>query len=206
MSTYKTTSGDYTINLGPYTANAWSGTMTVNGNLNVVGNITYVDDLKVNDAFIVVAGNNTGTVQDMGLVAQKTSTTFAGLRFDTVANTWQISSSVDINGAPVAAYQNLAVSAGNTTVAGSNTQIQFNDDNAFGASANLVFDKSTNRITISGHQVLGNIASTPVYAGNGVALYNKAQGAGGTGLYVVNTQVDDELVSKSAAIIFSLIF
>ena len=63
MATFKTTSGDYTVNLGPYDSgnSKWAGTMNVNGNLNVAGNITYVTDIAVNDAFIIVAANNTGT-------------------------------------------------------------------------------------------------------------------------------------------------
>ena len=73
MATFKTTSGDYTVNLGPYDGGntRWTGTMNVNGNLSVAGNITYVSDIAVNDAFIVVAANNTGTVTDMGMVAKK---------------------------------------------------------------------------------------------------------------------------------------
>ena len=88
MSTFKTTSGDYTVNLGPYNSGAskWTGTMNVNGNLNVVGNITYVTDIAVNDAFIIVAANNTGTVTDMGLIATKGTSSYAGLRFDVAAN------------------------------------------------------------------------------------------------------------------------
>ena len=90
MATFKTTSGDYTINLGPYDGgnSKWNGTMNVNGNLNVAGNITYVSDIAVNDAFIVVAANNTGTVTDMGLVATKNANTgtYAGLRFDVASN------------------------------------------------------------------------------------------------------------------------
>jgi hypothetical protein len=203
MSTYKTTNGDYTVSVGPFNGNAWTGTMTVNGNLNVQGNITYVTDIAVNDAFIRVAANNTGTVQDMGLIATKTANTFAGLRFDTVANTWQISSSTDANGVAIEPY--VAFGGGAGTVAGSNTQIQYNNSGVFGASSNLVFDFAANKLTIQGTQIFGNIASTPTYTGNGVALYNKVQGSGGTGLYVVNSTVDDELVSKSKAIVFGII-
>jgi hypothetical protein len=39
-----------------------------------------------------------------------------------------------------------------------------------------------------------------------VAVYNKAMGSGGTGLYVKNSQVNDELVSKSKAIVYVIIF
>jgi hypothetical protein len=205
MPTYKTTSDNYTINVGPNSGGKWTGTMTVNGNLNVVGNVTSVTDIAVNDAFIVVAANNTGTVTDMGLVAQKDASHWAGLRFDTTTNAWQISSSVDFNGNPIAAYSNIS-SGGTSTVAGSDTQIQFNASGMFGANGNLTFDYSTNKLTLNGHQAFGNIGSTPTPVANSVVIYNKAVGAGGTGVYAVSSSVDDELVSKSKAIVFSIIF
>jgi len=205
MSTYKTTNGDYIVSVGPFTGNAWTGTMTVNGNLNVAGNITYVSDIAVNDAFIRVAANNNGTVQDMGIVATKTSNTFAALRFDTVANAWQVSSSTDVNG--TGTFVTIATLTGNTTVGGSDTQIQFNQTGGFGASANLTFDYANNKLTLSGYEILGNIATAPSYAGNGVALYNRATGAGQTGLYVVgNTTPQDELISLTRARLYSIIF
>lgn len=205
MATYKTTSGDYTISLGPYDSGSgeWSGVLTVNGNLNVVGNITSVSDIKVNDAFIVVAGNNTGTVTSMGLVAQKTFSAFAGLRFNTTSNTWQISSSTDING--VGTYSNIAVSGANTTVAGSDTQVQFNQGGAFGASGNLTFDYANNRLTLSGAQYLG-YSSAPPNVANTVAIYSNVVGSGGTGLYFTSNSATDELVSKSKAIVYGIIF
>jgi hypothetical protein len=206
MSTFKTTSGDYTVNLGPYdSGNAkWSGTMNVNGNLNVVGNITYVTDIAVNDAFIIVAANNTGTISDMGLVATKNTGSYAGLRFNVAANAWQVSSSVNINGSPVASYANIAV--GDVSVAGANTQLQFNDGTTFGASANLTFNKVTNVLTLQGSQTLGNIGATPSSVANSVVIYNKAQGSGDTGLYVVSATANDELVAYNKAKLLSIIF
>ena len=205
MSTFKNTSGDYTVNLGPYdSGNAkWSGTMNVNGNLNVTGNITYVTDIAVNDAFIIVAANNTGTVQDMGLVATKGTGSYAGFRFDTVANAWQVSSSVNLDGSPVAAYSSLAT--GNATVAGSNTQVQFNDGGSFGASANLSFNKTTNVLTLQGSQTLGNVGSTPSSVANSVVIYNKAPGAGATGLYVVSSTTNDEVTAYNKAKLLAII-
>ena len=206
MSTFKTTSGDYTVSLGPYdSGNAkWGGTMNINGNLNVAGNITYVTDIAVNDAFIIVAANNTGTVQDMGLVATKGTGSYAGLRFDTVANTWQVSSSVNIDGSPVSAYANIAT--GNAAVSGSNTQVQFNDSGSFGATANLTFDKSLNQLSVlSGSQVLGNVGSTPSSVANSVIIYNNAPGAGATGLYVVSSTTNDEVTAYNKAKLLAII-
>jgi hypothetical protein len=204
MATYKNISGDWQI-----TVENGIGNVIIDGNLNVLGNITYVEELEVTDAFIVVAGNNTGTISSMGLVAQKTTNTFAGLRFNTVANAWQISTSVDVNGGPVGAYANILTGGGSAFVAGSNTQVQFNDGGNFGASANLTFDFSANKLTVQGHQVLGNIGSSPSATANAVTLYNKAQGQGGTGLYVVGTSptiADDELVSLTKARLLAIIF
>ena len=205
MSTFKNTSGDYTVNLGPYdSGNAkWSGTMNVNGNLNVAGNITYVTDIAVNDAFIIVAANNTGTVQDMGLVATKGTGSYAGFRFDTVANAWQVSSSVNLDGSPVAAYSSIAT--GNATVSGSNTQVQFNDGGSFGASANLSFNKTTNVLTLQGSQTLGNVGTTPSSVANSVVIYNKAPGAGATGLYVVSSTTNDEVTAYNKAKLLAII-
>ena len=206
MATIKTTSSDYTVNLGPYdSGNAqWTGTMNVNGNLNVSGNITYVTDIAVNDAFIIVAANNTGTVTDMGLIATKGTGSYAGLRFDVASNVWQVSSSVTAGGAPVAAYTNIAT--GNATVAGSNTQVQFNDGGSFGATANLTFNKATNVLTLQGSQTLGNVGSTPSSVANSVVIYNKAMGAGDTGLYVVSATANDELTAYNKAKLLSIIF
>ena len=208
MATVKTTSSDYTINVGPYdTGNTkWTGTMNVNGNLNVAGNITYVTDIAVNDAFIIVAANNTGTVSDMGMLATKGTSSYAGLRFDVAANTWQVSSSVNIDGSPIAAYANINTGGGAAFIGGANTQIQFNDSGAFGATANLTFNKVTSVLTLQGSQTLGNVGSTPSSVANSVVIYNNAMGSGDTGLYVVSSTADDELVAYKKAKLLSIIF
>ena len=208
MATVKTTSSDYTINVGPYNSGTskWTGTMNVNGNLNVAGNITYVTDIAVNDAFIIFAANNTGTVQDMGMVATKGTGIYAGLRFDTTANAWQVSSSVNSDGSPIAAYANLNTGGGAAFVAGSNTQVQFNDGGAFGATANLTFNKVTNVLTVQGSQALGNIGTAPSAVSNAVVIYNNAPGAGDTGLYAITSTTNDELVAYNKAKLLSIIF
>jgi len=201
MATYKNISSDWYI-----TVDSGQGTIYIDGNLDVAGNITYVSDIAVNDAFIIVAANNTGTVNDMGLVATKVANTaYAGLRFDVSANAWQISSSVYGNGVPVAAYSNILTTGSPAVAAGSNTQVQFNQGGVFGASANLTFDYGNNKLTMLGYQVFGNTA-TPANVANAVALYSNITGSGGTGLYFTSSSANDELVSKSKAIVFAIIF
>ena len=201
MATYKNISSDWYISV-----DSGVGTIYVDGNLDVAGNITYVSDIAVNDAFIIVAANNTGTVTSMGLVATRVAnTSFAGLRYDATANAWQISTSVSANGAPVAAYANIAT--GTATVAGATTQVQFNDSGAFGATANLTFDKSINQLAITaGSQRLGNIGTAPAAVANSAVLYNLAPNLGASGVYARTTSTEDELITAVRARLFSIIF
>jgi hypothetical protein len=151
MATYKNTSNDYTITvangLGIFTVNA--ANTIFNGNITQTGNLTTVDD------FIVVAANNTGTVNSMGLLAQTSSNAFAGLRFNSIANAWQISSNVFANGKPVSSYANIGEIA-----AGANTNVQYNNDGLLaGAGAGrFSYDSAQDLLTV------GNIASN--VAGN----------------------------------------
>jgi hypothetical protein len=203
MSTYKNTSGDYTITVtngtGIFTVNA--ANIKLNGQVTQIGNTTTVFD------FITVAANNTGDIHDMGLLAQTGPATFAGLRFDTVANAWQISNSVTSAGVPITSYANILTTTNlPSSVAGSNTQIQFNQSNAFGASSSLTFDYANNKLTLQGYEVFGNIGTTPSVPSNAVAMYNNTIGEGGTGVYVLSSGVNDELISKSKALTYSIIF
>ena len=201
MATYKNISSDWYISV-----DSGVGTIYVDGNLDVAGNITFVSELAVNDAFIIVAANNTGTVTSMGLVATRVAnTSYAGLRYNSTANAWQISTSVSANGAPVAAYANIAT--GTVTVAGANTQVQFNDSGTFGATANLTFDKSINQLTITaGSQRLGNIGTAPAAVANSAVLYNQAPDLGASGVYARTTSTEDELITAVRARLFSIIF
>jgi len=76
---------------------------------------------------------------------------------------------------------NFGGGGGGATVAGTNTQVQFNDGGSFGSNANFVFDKSTNRLTVdnitangaaltnlTGANISGTVANAnfAAYAGN----------------------------------------
>ena len=155
MASFKNINTNYTLTVGTDANGVYdgSGTFTINANTIFQGNVVFVVPALQTDPFITVAANNTGTITDMGLLAQIGANSYAGFRFDTIANTWQISSSVLANGAPVADYANVRTPPG-----GANTQIQFNNDNEFGGSANLTFDYATSLLTLNGNaSVSGNI-------------------------------------------------
>ena len=208
MATYKRIDGDYAITTLNSADNVTitTHTLEVVGNLDVSGNLTYINvtELNIQDPFILLNASNTGSyASNSGVLTHTAASTFAGIRYNATATQWEISSSTDTTGL---SGTWSAIATGNATVAGSNTQVQFNDGGSFGGNANLTFDKATSKLTVLGHLVLGNIGTTPSSTANAAALYNKAVGSGGTGVYVKSSTVDDELVSKSAAIVFAIIF
>jgi hypothetical protein len=205
MATHKRVDGTYYINTVNSVDNVEITTHTVKvfGNLDVQGNITYIDttELEITDPFITLAANNTGAYSNVGILAQKTSSpgTYASLRWNTTSATWQISPDN-------VTFTNIASGNTSTTPGGVNTNIQFNNASSFGGNVNYSFDTANARVTLQGHQVFGNTATAPAAVANSVAVYHNAQGSGGTGLYVKSPAVQDELVSKSKAIVFAIIF
>lgn len=212
MSTTKRIEGDWTITTtqdgGVYTGNVIINTHTVqvNGNLDVAGNLTYINvtELNIRDPFILLNSSNTSSYSaNSGVLVHKTETDFAGIRWSNVANSWQVSSSTGTTG-ETGTWANL-LTAG-TSAAGANTEIQFNDDGDFGASADYRFDTGNSQVILQGHQIFGNISTAPTAVANSVAVYHNAVGGGDTGLYARTTASADELVAKRRAIAFGLIF
>lgn len=201
MATVKNTSDDYTITVAD-----GLGLLTINADLDVVGNITYIDssELRVTDPFITVAYDNNGAIQSMGLVAQKSTTTYAGLRFNTVSGDWEISPAVAADGAAITPYS--TISTGGASPGLPFNSVQFNGAGTFTGNSAFTFDAGNAKVNITGQLVLANIVSTPATTPNVAALYNKQVGSGGTGVYVISPAVNDELVSKTKAIVFGIIF
>lgn len=208
MTTYKRIDGDYNIVSINATDNVIvdTHTLVVQGNLDVEGNLTYINvtELNVKDPFILLNASNTGSyASNSGVLTHTAVSTFAGIRFDATANVWELNyGDTDATGltgtwAPI--------SSGGS-IGGANTDIQFNDAGLFGGNSNFTFDKATSQVTIQGQMVLGNIGTTPSAPSNAAALYNNTVGSGGTGVYVRSSAVDDELVSKTKAIVFGIIF
>jgi hypothetical protein len=124
------------------TVNGGTGTFYLDATLQVNGNITYVSQLAVNDAFIIAGANNNATanVTAVGFLAGKPTDpiSYAGIQYNATDNAWQISTDVLSNGtANTVPYSNIVYAA-----SGSNTQVQFNDNGVFGSSAAFSFDNS----------------------------------------------------------------
>lgn len=209
MPTYKRIDGDYTIS----TINSGDNviinthTVSVNGNLDVVGNLTYINvtELNVKDPFIILNASNTGAYSaNSGVLTHISSSSYAGIRYSSGTNQWEVSTDTSASG-ETGAW--TPIQTGNTaTPGGANTQVQFNDAGALGGNANFTYNKTSSTVTLSGPLALGNLGATPSTTSNAATLYNNIEGSGGTGVYVKSSTVDDELVSKSAAIVFAIIF
>ena len=102
MNTKKRIDGDYYIETINATDMVHIASNTeIDGNLTVNGNVTYIntEQLDVKDPFVMVNMSNTATyASNAGLLTHKTATTFAGIRYNTNDNRWELSTSTGTTG------------------------------------------------------------------------------------------------------------
>lgn len=158
-----------TANYANFSGNVWSETVTANGNL------------------IANTANFTGNIKSLN----------ANLGNLVIANFISVSNNIEANYANVNVrlYGNAANFTGNVNVAGiltdnyyyangspldfqqpagSNTQIQYNSDGDFGATANFTFNSSTNTLTVTGATVTSNLYANSGTVQSNVVIANSA--------------------------------
>lgn len=208
MPTYKRIDGDYNIT----TLNSdddviiTTNTVKVIGNLDVAGNLTYINvtELNIRDPFILLNASNTGSyAANSGVLVHITSTDFAGIRYNDNSGQWEVSSNTTASGETGTWTQ---IATGNTSVGGANTEVQFNDGGAFGGDPSFTFDKITSRVAIDGTLALVDQGTVPSPVAATSLLYSNVPSGGGSGVYFVYGSTADELVSKTKAIVYSIIF
>ena len=200
-------------NLANYTANSNNSNLaiTVSGNaqpnITSVGNLTnlVVDGTIISNNLTILANSTISNLNVLNLLSvdnelvlnvNSNITSYGIVYFDdaTEINLGEVDK-ISILGGSNGYYLrtdgsgNLSWAAvsnggsGNTPPAGSNQQIQFNNSGAFGASANLIYDTSTNYLTLIGGlntntiSATGNIAVGNASLGN-LAIANFFQGSG----------------------------
>ena len=212
MNTKKRIDGDYYIETINATDMVHIASNTeIDGNLTVNGNVTYIntEQLDVKDPFVMVNMSNTATyASNAGLLTHKTATTFAGIRYNTNDNKWELSTSTGTTG-ETGTWTEIGTAAAGS-VAGANTQVQFNASGSFGASANFTFT-DTSQLNVTGNINLTTglqlaDSAVPGAVTDTTVLHGGVAGSGGTGVYFVDGTTTDELVSKSKAIVFGIIF
>ncbi len=147
------------------TGNVSGGNLTTGGALSVTGNANVGN---IGGATAIFTTGNISTINSGLLRNGNSNITLAQNGNITLTATSNATLVITNTGANIAGYANvtgnlsaLGVLTDNLyyangqpwdlqEAAGSNTQIQFNDDNDFGASANFTFNNSTNVLTVNG--------------------------------------------------------
>jgi len=149
--TGNTTSGNIYANSGiigantlQASANITGGNLISNGAANITGNLS-ANNITVINNITANSANINGNANITG------NANVGGILTDNYYYA---------NGSPVDFQQ----------AAGSNTYIQFNENNNFGASANFTFNSSTNILTVIGSANLGNSVTANFFIGSGANL------------------------------------
>ncbi len=206
MSQTKRVSGDYTIvATGGTTVDS---ALTVTGNLTVTGTTTTLEttNAEITDRQIVLNKGESGagvTGVYSGIEVERGSADNAWLVFDESTDTFRIS----YDGGST--FTTIATSAGGSGIE------NVVEDTTPQLGGNL--DMNSNDITGTGNiDVTGSItsdsnvvltdASQPSSISGASILYAAATTGGGSGVHFVDGSTTGELVSKSKAIVFGLIF
>jgi len=147
--------------------------LTVTGDANVNGNLTVTGNINANLGDLVV---ETLTVEGTSNLGPVGNVTITGGGVNYVLRT---------NGAGNLSWANIQSEIANP--AGSNTQVQFNNGNVFGASTNFTFNNATNTLTVQGSanvttlnagtSNLGPVANVNITGGaNGYVLATNGSG------------------------------
>ena len=128
------------------------------GNTNFGASANFTFDQTTN--LLTVIGNSQFTNANLGNLL---TANYANISSNiTVVNTANVGNLRTNN----LLYANGSVWDLGGTPGGSNTQIQINDDNEFGASANFTFDKTTNLLTVVGIANVSSLNATGNITGN----------------------------------------
>ena len=218
MSTHKRINGNYDITtLGASdVVTISSSAVTVTGNLTVSGTQTTVNsqDTDIQDRVIVLNKGEAGagvTGGTSGLEVDRGSSTNSRIVYDESNDKWSIDngsgSLTPIASSAGAASLENVVEDTTPQLGGS---LDVNSQSIVSASnGNVVIaPDGTGILHVDGSAVrLQNEGSDPTGQSGYTTVYSKVAGSGGTGLYTVtDTTTADELVSKSKAVVFGIIF
>jgi hypothetical protein len=202
-------------------------TFDATGNINLASNTIITGDLTVSGTTTTVSSTNTDiadrviTLNDgesgagvtgrySGLEIDRGSSDNAFIVFDENDDAFKISTD---NGSSYDAIL-TGVGVGLTAVLQDTTpqlggDLDINSFNIVSAQSNediQLVPNGTGRVTIASALKLNDLASAPASATGATLLYADTAAGGGTGVYFVDGSTSDELVSKSKAIVYGLIF
>ena len=215
MSQTKRIGGDYTIVASGGTT--IDSALTVTGNLTVSGTTTTVSttNTAVKDNIVVYNSGESGAGVSggsgkSGIEIDRGSVANAQLVFDESDDKFKISTDGG------SSYTNLLVtsSTGLTEVVQDATpqlggDLETNGFNIVSAISNediQLVPSGTGKVTVASALKLNDQSVVPSSVTGATLLYADTAAGGGTGVYFVDGSTSDELVSKSKAIVYGLIF
>ncbi len=205
---------------GAYTISA-SGGMTIDNELTVTGNLTVTGttnsvettNTRIKDRIVTYNDGQTGssiTGRYAGIEVDRGSTAAAQFVFDDNDDKWKISTDGG------SSYNNLMVTSttGLTSVVDDTSpqlggDLETNGKNIVSAISNediQIIPSGTGRVTIEAPLKLNDQAIVPSSETGAKIIYADTQGSGGSGIFFKDGSTTDELVSKSKAIVFGMIF
>ena len=209
MAQTKRVSGNYTISAGSFTLD---NDVTVTGNLTVTGTTNSVEttNTRVSDNIITYNNGESGsgvTAGTAGIEIDRGSLDNALLVFDESDDSFKVSTDGGSSFTAIA-------TAGGTDVVNDTTpqlggDLDINGKNIISATSNMdiqLIPNGTGRVTVTSALKLNDQVSAPSSATGATLLYADTAAGGGTGVFFVDGSTSDELVSKSKAIVYGLIF
>jgi len=188
---------------------------TISANLTVTGTTTTISatNTEIKDRVIVLNDGESGagvTGRYSGLEIDRGSSDNALIVFDENDDTFKVSTD---NGSTFDSIL-TGVGSGLTSVVQDTSpqlggDLDLNSFNIVSAQSNediQLVPNGTGRVTIASALKLNDLASAPASATGATLLYADTAAGGGTGVYFVDGSTSDELVSKSKAIVYGLIF
>jgi len=212
MSQTKRVSGAYTISATSVTLD---NDVTISGNLTVTGTTNSVEttNTRITDNIVTynqgATGAGVGGTGFSGIEIERGSLDNALLVFDESDDSFKVSTDGG------SSYTALATGGGglNNVVEDTTPQLggdlDVNGKNIVSAASNediAIIPSGTGKVTIEAGLKLNDQAITPTSAAGATVLYADTASGGGTGLFFVDGSTSDELVSKSKAIVYGLIF
>ena len=227
MSTTKRILGDYnilTVDSSGSAANEVTVTtevFRVKGDLVVTGETSSVSETNLNisnntillnegESGAGITAGEAAIVVDRGSVNDVTSGYGAGLRFNETTDKWQVS----VDGST---WSDLGVVAGGGTALenvveditpqlGGDLDVNGQSIVSAGGGDIIIAPDTGGDVYIDADLKLKLRTGDPTAEAGYNILYHKTEGSGGSGVYFRTTSTNDELVSKSKAIVFGIIF
>ena len=202
MSTTKRINGDYKV---------IADNMTITGNLTVSGTQTTVNsvDTAINDRVIILNDGESGTGISggtSGIEVDRGSSTNARLVYDESNDKW----SIDNGSGALTPISSSAGGAGLENIVEDTTpqlggDLDVNGNNIGQASADVTILAEEVNLDADAVRILNN-PGTPSSESGYNKLYAATPSSGGSGIFFTNSTATDELVSKSKAIVYGIIF